>query len=240
MTAVTYDLDGELAVVVVDDGKANALGPSLQQELHGALDRAQADGAAVVIAGRPGVFSGGFDLNVLVAGGTEAVDMVQGGFELAARVLSFPRPVVIASTGHAIAMGLFLALSGDHVVGADGPYRYHANEVQIGLTMPRSAIAILRNRLTPSALQRAAVLAQPFGPADAVAAGIIDTLADPAHVVARAVEIAHTAASLHARAHHETKQRLRVAVLAEIRAGIEQDRRDLDPVEQLPIRPIDR
>ncbi len=153
-----------VATVTMDDGKVNALSPALQAELHAALDQAQADGAVVVVAGRDGVFSAGFDLDTLNAGGPEAIAMVEGGFELAARVLAFPAPVVMACTGHAVAMGVFLLLSGDYRVGASGPYRLQANEVAIGLTLPHAAVEVLRQRLTPAAFDRAAILAEAFGP----------------------------------------------------------------------------
>ena len=57
--------------------------------------------------------------------------MLRAGFDLAERVLSYPLPVVIDGTGHAIAMGVFLLLSGDYRVGATGPYKFTANEVAI-------------------------------------------------------------------------------------------------------------
>ena len=117
---VSYQLQDSVAVVTLDDGKVNALSRQMLTDIDGALDRAVADGAIVVLTGRPGVFSAGFDLRVLRAGGEEALAMVRAGFELAARVLSFPRPVVIACNGHAIAMGAFLLLSGDYRVGAAG------------------------------------------------------------------------------------------------------------------------
>jgi enoyl-CoA hydratase len=62
--------------------------------------------------------------------------MLERGFQLALRLLDHPAPVVIACNGHAVAMGLFLLLSGDYLIGVDGPFRLVANEVAIGLTMP--------------------------------------------------------------------------------------------------------
>ena len=174
-----------VATVTMDDGKVNALSPALQAELHAALDQAQADGAVVVVAGRDGVFSAGFDLDTLNAGG-EAIAMVEGGFELAARVLAFPAPVVMACTGHAVAMGVFLLLSGDYRVGASGPYRLQANEVAIGLTLPHAAAEVLRQRLTPAAFDRAAVLGEAFGPMQGVAAGFLDRVVPPGRVLAEA------------------------------------------------------
>ena len=125
----------------MDDGKANVMSLQMQAEIHAALDRSAAERPVVVLTGRPGVFSGGFDLQVLRSGGTTATDMVVGGFELASRLLSFPTPVIVAATGHAVAMGIFLLLAGDYRIGAAGPFKLIANEVAIGLTMPYGADA---------------------------------------------------------------------------------------------------
>src|SRR5262249_2560227 len=145
-----------------DDGKVNAMSPRMIAATGAAFDRARADRAAVVLTGRPGVFSAGFDLTVLRASPGDAMAMVRSGFELAARVLTHPRPVVVACTGHAVAMGVFLLLPGDSRLGVAGAYRIVANEVAIGLTMPLPAVAILRYRLTPSCFDRAVGLAETF------------------------------------------------------------------------------
>src|SRR5260370_24473285 len=138
---ISYRLDDTIATITIDDGKVNALSLTVLTDLNAALDRAEQDQAVVVLAGREGVFSAGFDLPVLRGGGPDALAMLRAGFETAARLLAFPRPVVIACTGHAVAMGVFLLLCGDYRVGATGPYQISANEVAIGLTMPRAAAA---------------------------------------------------------------------------------------------------
>ena len=209
--AVDYRLSDSIATITMDDGKVNVMSVALQRELHAALDRAEADGAIVVLRGRRGVFSAGFDLPVLQAGGPGAVDMVRGGFELAARVMLFPRPVVIACTGHAIAMGVFLLLSGDYRVGGDGAYKITANEVAIGLTMPHAATEILRQRLTPAAFNRAVLLAETFGPPAAVEAGFLDRIVPGDEVDATAWAVAEAARALDSTAHAESKRRARAA-----------------------------
>jgi enoyl-CoA hydratase len=218
---VRYTVEENVATIVMDDGKVNALSPDMQRELNEALDHAELDGiGAVVIEGNNRVFSGGFDLKVLTAGGDAAIDMLAGGFELAARILAFPKPVVMACTGHAIAMGSFLLLSGDHIIGSPS-HRVMANEVAIGLTMPYSALAILRYRLTPAAFQRAAGLSAEFKGESALAAGYLDELCEADLIRARAAEVAQDfASSLNAHAHKETKLRARAEVLEGIRAGI--------------------
>jgi enoyl-CoA hydratase len=215
-----------VASVTMDDGKVNVMSLAMQAEIHQALDRAQSDGLVVLLTGRPGVFSAGFDLDTLRGGGPPATDMVHGGFELAERVLAFPRPVVIACTGHAIAMGLFLLLSGDYRVGVAGLYRLTANEVAIGLTMPRAAVEILHQRLAPAAFNRAVTVAAPFSPANAVETGILDELVDPADLAARVMELAASCANLDPRAHTASKLRARRQTLEALRAAIEADLAD--------------
>ena len=147
---VSYQLDDSVATITMDDGKVNVLSLSMLTELDVAFGRAAADRAVVVLTGREGVFSAGFDLPVLRAGGTEAADLLRAGFDLAARLLAFPTPIVVACSGHAVAMGAFLVLSGDYRIGARGPFKITANEVAIGITMPRAAVEICRQRLTPA------------------------------------------------------------------------------------------
>jgi enoyl-CoA hydratase len=192
-------------------------------DIDGALDRAVADGAIVVLTGRPGVFSAGFDLRVLRAGGEEALAMVRAGFELAARVLSFPRPVVIACNGHAIAMGAFLLLSGDYRVGAAGPGKITANEVAIGLTMPRPAVEICRQRLAPAHFNRAVVNAEVYAPDAAVDAGFLDRVVDKAQLAEAARDAARQLRALDVAAHAATKLRARDKTLAAVRAAIDLD-----------------
>lgn len=223
--------DGAVTTITMDDGKANALSPDMQSAIHDGLDRAVDAGTAVVIAGRDGRFSGGFDLGVMGDGGDAAVGMVIGGFELARRLLTFERPVVIACTGHAMAMGAFLLLSADLRVGPTGPFKVAANEVAIGMTVPYTAIELMRARLTPAAIQRSALLAEVFDPAGAVEAGYLDRLTEPGDVIAAAqASAAGAATSLDAAAHRRTKQRLRAPTVEAIDAALARDRAELETI----------
>jgi len=225
----TYRLEDGIATITMDDGKVNVLSNEMQAELNAALDRAMADQAVIVLSGRPGIFSAGFDLSVFQAGGPEAVRMLIGGFEVAERLLSFPRPVVIACPGHAIAMGVFLLLSGDYRIGAAGPYKITANEVAINMTMPETAIEICRQRLAPAHLVRAVTLAEVYSPADAVAAGFLDRIVEPDELSQTAHDVATSLAALSLEAHEATKQRVRRGSLAAIRAAIEVDAASFTP-----------
>ena len=218
---VQFSVESSVATISMDDGKVNALSPDMQREINEALDRAESEGVgAVVIAGNSRVFSGGFDLKVLTAGGQPAIDMLAGGFELGARILAFPKPVVMACTGHAIAMGSFLLLCGDHLIGSPS-HRIQANEVSIGMTMPGAALAILRHRLTPAAFQRAVNLSAEFKGQSAVDAGYLDELVDADLIRTRALEVAQGFTTLDAHAHAKSKLRARAGVLDAIRTAIE-------------------
>lgn len=219
---VSYRREDPIATITLDDGKVNALGPAMQQAIGEALDQADRDDVgAVVIAGNQRVLSGGFDLKVLTGGDIQAgIDMLRGGFELAHRLLSYPKPVVIACTGHAIAMGSFLLCCGDHRVAAPA-CNIQANEVAIGMTLPYAALAIMKLRLTPSAYQQAVGLAKVYFGEAALAAGWVDEIVLPEVVLERAEEAAREFAGLHQRAHAASKLRARAQALEGLRAGID-------------------
>jgi enoyl-CoA hydratase len=219
---VSYRLDESVAVITMDDGKVNALGPAMLTEINTALDSAEADGAgAVVIAGNERVFSGGFDLKVFRSGDVAAsIDMLKGGFELSHRLLSFRKPVVAACTGHAIAMGSFLACNTDHRIA--GPvYNFQANEVAIGMVLPYPALEVMKLRLTRSAYQQAVGLARTFFGETALAGGWVDEIAMSEMVLERAMEAARDFTGLNANAHYACKMRARQETLDAIRAGID-------------------
>ena len=220
---VKYELNEAVATIMLDDGKVNVLGPDMQSAISEALDRAEKDFAkAIVIAGNQRVFSGGFDLSVFQSGDAKAaLGMLAGGFELSVRCLTFPAPVIMAATGPAIAMGSFLLLSGDHRIGQPKT-RCQAIEVAIGMTIPISAIEIMRARLTPAAFHRGTAMAATFAGDEALGGGWLDELVGADQVVARAQQVAAEAATtLHLGAHLATKLKARDSALKAIRAGID-------------------
>lgn len=227
--SVSYHRDEAIAVITMDDGKVNVLGPAMLAEIDKAVDQAEADDAgAVVLAGNHKVFSGGFDLKVFGSGDPQAaLDMLKAGFELSHRLLSFRKPVVAAVTGHAIAMGAFLACSVDHRIAAPG-YKFHANEVINGMVIPWPGLEILKLRLTRSAYQQAVGLSRVYFSDTAVAGGWVDELTMPELVLERAVESAKEfAATLNPGAHYGSKIRARKETLDAMRRGIDEMHKEL-------------
>ena len=220
---VQYSLQDRVATIRIDDGKRNALSPEVFRELYRALDRAESDRAIVILTGRESVFSAGFDLTVMKRGGLDALRMLRAGYALTARVMAYPYPVVAACNGHALAMGVFLMLSADYVIGSRGDFRIAANEVAIGLTMPRVAAAMLRHRLNPAAFQRAVTVSDYFDVDAALRAGFFDELVEPADLSARAEACAAEFRKLDRRAHTASKRRIRAALIRRIRFSIPLD-----------------
>ncbi|MEC9364948.1 MAG: crotonase/enoyl-CoA hydratase family protein [Pseudomonadota bacterium] len=221
--SVLYELKDGIAVITIDDGKRNALSPAVFRGIYGALRQAEKDRAGVILTGREGVFSAGYDLKVMKAGNADTLRMLRAGYSLTARVMAYPYPVITACNGHSFAMGVFLMLSTDYVIGTRGEFQVAANEVAIGLTMPRVACTTLQQRLTPAAYQRAVTLSEVFTPEAALAAGFFDELVDPAELMARAQSRAAQFAKLDARAHAESKRRIRAKQISAIRRQVPLD-----------------
>jgi len=156
-------------------------------------------------------------------GGARAIGMLRSGYALTARVMAYPLPVIAACNGHSFAMGVFLMLSADYVIGCRGDFRISANEVAIGLTMPRVAAAMLRHRLDPAAYQRAVTLSEQFDPESALDAGVLDELVEPGDLAARSEALAHQFRALDARAHAASKRRIRASLIRKIRLSLPLD-----------------
>ena len=224
MAAVTTEEQGDAFVIRFDDGKANALSPAAIAELSSAFEQAQeADGRVVVLRGREGMLSAGFDLKVMSSGPAAAAAMVQAGAELALQIYEFERPVVVACPGHAIAMGAFLLLIGDARIGVEGSFRVGLNEVAIGMTLPEFGVVFARERLSKRYYERATLQAEMFAPGSARDAGFMDRVV-PVEDLDTAVEQEVTRlAALHPAAFAGTRKRVRSAAAEEIREGLARD-----------------
>src|SRR5437879_12594231 len=104
--SVSFERDGAVGVISVDDGKANAYSPDVLCAISESFDKAEADGvSAVLLQGRPGRFSAGFDLSIMTSGVEPMRALVTQGAELLLRIFTYPAPVIAACTGHALAAG---------------------------------------------------------------------------------------------------------------------------------------
>jgi enoyl-CoA hydratase/carnithine racemase len=216
---ITTTIEDGVAVVRFDDGKANALGYAALDALKGALAQAQEDATAVLIVGRPGVFSAGFDLKVMTKGVDDALKLAAAGWSALVKVFLHPQPVVAAVTGHALAAGAVLISTCDVRIGADIPAKIGLNETAIGLALPPFAIELARERLDPRELQRATLGAHIYDPAGAVQAGYLDRVVSADEVEATAFAEAQRLGALSAGAYGTTKKLLRQPVVDRVEAA---------------------
>ncbi len=226
-SSVQYRLDDGVAVVTLDDGKANAMGPAVLDALTTALDRAEEDATALLLVGGVKAFSAGYDLSVM----TESVESMRGlvsqGARFLMRLYSSPLPTVAACTGHALAGGALTLLAVDERIGpSDAPAKIGLNEVAIGMPLPQFAVELARDRIAPAHLTDA-VLGAVYGPEGAVAAGFLDRVAPRDELVGAATEAAHAKAVLRRGAVARTKTALRAAMVESILAGLDADLADL-------------
>jgi enoyl-CoA hydratase len=224
---VHYTLEQKVAVIRMDDGKANALSVEMIDGLLAALTRAEEEASAVVLTGRADRFCAGFDLRVMMSGPEQAKALLGRGSELLLRLYGATLPLVIACTGHALAGGALVVLTGDTRIGAEGAFKIGLNEVQIGLPVPVLAMEFARSRLTPAELTRATLLAQIYAPDEAVRAGYLDRVAAPEELLAAATAEATRLGALARSAFKATKLRLRGGIIADIKARMVEDMRTL-------------
>jgi enoyl-CoA hydratase len=220
---VNIEERGELALVRIDRPPANALDLELLEEgRHAVEELAAAAPGAVVLTGRDGFFSAGVDLKLaptLDSAGQRA--MVEGINRLFAGWYSFPRPVVAAVNGHAIAGGLILALCADYRVGA-GQGKLGLTELRAGIGYPLAAMTVVKAELTAPAARELVLRAELVDPGKALALGALDEVVDLDLVVARALEVAGELAALPRDAYGRIKRQLRSDAIAALR-GIDKD-----------------
>jgi len=224
---LTVDRRGTITHFALDDGKANALSPSLIAELTAAIAEAEENPAttAIVLSGRTGVFSGGFDLDVMLSGDREAtISLVADGGDLVRLIYAASVPVVAACTGHAIAAGALVLLGCDVRIGTEGTFKVGLNEVALGMVLPDWAVTIASTRLHRPHYERAVFNARLTDPAGAVDVGFLDALASPESVLQAAFAEAEALGALDRPAYRSSVERFRGPVLDRMATQIAADR----------------
>jgi len=218
----TLTNDENVSIITLDDGKVNVFSPSMIEEVSNLLDQVPTDKGSLLIVGREGIFSAGFDLKVLMSGDAEkAVGMLRSGFEMLSRIFSFPRPVVAACSGHAIALGAFLLCSCDYRVGTKGKFQIGANEVRNNMIVPTPILELAKFKLAKNHKQRALLNGEMYLIEDAVAPGYLDEVVEPDKLIEAATIKAKDLATLGHPFYHQTKQLDQEEVIKKINSGIE-------------------
>ena len=220
---VQYKGDENYALLTIANGKANAISHEVIDGLNSGLDRALEEDRVVILTGQPGIFSAGFDLKVMTQSPESAKELVMKGSQLSLRMLSFPKPIIVACSGHAIAKGGFLLLSADYRIGVIGDFKIGLNEVLIGMTMHHAGVAIAKGRLSEVYLNRSVNNSEIYNPNDAERAGFLDKIVPENLLLPTAIKVAELFSKLHKKAHAETKLKVRKSVLEALNTAIQLD-----------------
>lgn len=219
---MNYQLKDRIAHIVLDDGKVNAVGHTFIDSVNAALDSAEQDQAgAVILQGREGMFSAGFDLGEFKKGPEPGMAMVVKGMELLIRLYSFPLPLVAACTGHGIAMGAFIIMACDSRIGTRGAYKVTLPETAIGMELPPVLLALTASRIPPQYMTRVAIQSEVFDPDQAVAIGFLDEVVEADALDARALAEAEKLMQLPPREYAANKLFVRKNALADMQAALE-------------------
>lgn len=184
------ELKNDVMIITLDDGKANVVGHALLDELFPALDRAEIEAKAILIVGRAGIFSAGFDLKELKKGAAESRALVSRGYELLYRLYGFPLPVVSACTGHGIGLGAFILLASDMRIGIAGDSKISLPETAISMQLSPLLIEVATARISKRHIIRAAVQSENYLPDLAVDAGFLDEVVAASELSNKAFETA--------------------------------------------------
>tara|TARA_X000000368_G_scaffold260504_1_gene206036 strand:- start:2373 stop:3062 length:690 start_codon:yes stop_codon:yes gene_type:complete len=193
----TLTTEGDVSIITLNDGKANVFSPEMSSTVSNLLDQVPGDKGSLVITGRPGIFSAGFDLKIISSGDADAVAaMVKTGFTLLARIYNFPRPVIAACSGHGVALGAFLLCCADYRLGAKGQFIVQANETRNNMSIPTPILEISKSRISKTHWYRAILNAEAYPVEKAIEPGYLDEVTEPDNLMIRAMEVANDLASL--------------------------------------------
>ncbi|MDC0071747.1 crotonase/enoyl-CoA hydratase family protein [Gammaproteobacteria bacterium] len=193
----TLTTEGDVSIITLNDGKANVFSPEMSSTVSNLLDQVPGDKGSLIITGRPGIFSAGFDLKIISSGETDAVaTMVKAGFTLLARIYNFPRPVIAACSGHGVALGAFLLCCADYRLGAKGQFIVQANETRNNMSIPTPILEISKSRISKTHWYRAILNAEAYPVEKAIEPGYLDEVTEPDNLMIRAMEVANDLATL--------------------------------------------
>ena len=215
-----YRLEDGIAVVNIDDGKANAVSHEFIDGVMECLDAAEQDADSVVFLGRPGLFSAGFDLKEIQKGPEAATALVNKGAHMLYRLFGFPAPVVVGCTGHAVAAGAFFLLSCDTRIGTQGEFSLGLNETAIGMTLPVFGQQLAQNRLSKRHLTSAVIQSTMYTPDEAVDAGFLDQVVSADELETACMSAAKRLRELPKATYGQMKRDTREAPLAAIKASL--------------------
>ncbi|MEX0878622.1 MAG: enoyl-CoA hydratase-related protein [Thermoanaerobaculia bacterium] len=215
MSLISVETRDAIAVITLDRPKANAFSPELVAELSAAFSGNAKAGGIVLVSALPGMFSGGWDLPLLVDRDRKAMEEFVGAYcDLVRQVFVFGAPVVAALPGHAIAGGLILAMAADERIAAQGKGKFGLSEVILGVSVPQCLMEPFRHVVGARHMERLAATGENVDVERALAIGLLDRAVSAETLLDSAVERARFLAGLSGPAYAAIKRRSRAAAVA--------------------------
>ena len=185
----TIETKDDISIITLNDGKANVFSSQMTQDINNCLDKVSNEKGCLIITGKEGMFSAGFDLKTLQGGDVKLIqEMTLTGFKLLSRIFSFPRPVIAACSGHGIALGTFLLCCCDYRIGIKGDFMLGANEMRTNMVIPPPILELIKFRVAQSHKYRAVLGAEMYTLSDGKNAGLIDEIVEPEDLLRTAME----------------------------------------------------
>jgi enoyl-CoA hydratase len=207
------EIKNNVMIITLDDGKANVISHGLLDELVPVLESAKAEVKAVLLTGRTGLFSAGFDLKEFQKGPAQAKALVSRGYDLLYRLYGFPLPLVSACSGHGIGLGAFILLASDTRFGAAGDFKISLPETAISMELSPLLIELASARISRRHITRAAVQSENYDPDLAVDAGFLDAVVSAEVLLETAFAAAETLSNLPSEYYAKNKLRARASSL---------------------------
>jgi len=214
-----HSLDG-VVIVELAHGKVNALDVEFLKTIRSTFAGLSEDAAvsAVVLSAKGPAFSAGVDLRrVIDEGKAYTRELIEALHAMLVEVFSFPKPVVAALNGPAIAGGCVLACACDRRIASEKT-RIGASELIVGVSFPAAALEILR-AASPTHMDEIVLEGGVYEAAAAVSVGLIHEVVALDAVVDRAVEVAASLGSIQGKAFRLAKEQLRRPALDLMRSG---------------------
>ena len=219
----TLKKEENISVITLDDGKANVFSTKMSTDINECLDEVSKEDGCIVLTGREGMFSAGFDLKTLQGGDMDQIqEMTTAGFKLLSRIFSFPRPVIAACSGHGIALGTFLLCCCDYRIGIKGDFMLGANEMRTNMVIPPPILELIKFRVAQSHKYRAVLGAEMYTFENAKEAGLIDEVVDSNILMETAFNKAKDLATMGHPSYSMTKELYIAEPLKKINDGIDE------------------
>lgn len=213
MEHILSERNGDLLILTLARGKANALNYALVEELYTAITAAAADDsvrALVLASDRPRFFSSGFDIREVFTYDREGMARFFGRFiDVYESLYAFPKPVVAALSGHTFAGGAILAVACDFRIMAEGDFGFALNEINLGLAVTPTIRRMLADAVGVARAREVLLFGEPLTPARALEIGLVRSLAPAAEVRDQAICCARFLAANPPVAYREIKRALR-------------------------------